>query len=276
MSELTKRQANLVKRQITKLYGRNYIPLITTDSTLSIGDVLISADDITPIIDSSVFDSSLIKIVEGNKVNKNIVSGSDVNISTKLKGEVVLTEHFKIDDAGLAVDFKSRNQMILKVLGIRQQSLKDFVAFRSAILEKYTKGEISSKVYIVRGLVYADKYFLQYSGNNGGSIGFNLNADANLLDIEASADFSLKWKKDVGYHIDGLNGGVLAYRVSGVRLKRHLIPETVQNRIMNGMSESDALSLMSFDDRKALADKDAFEVVDLTDEILVSFDNETV
>ena len=273
MSELTRKQARLVKRQITKLYGRNYIPLITTDSTLTIGDILLSETDISPVIDSSIFDDNLTEFVEGQKVNKNITSSSEVNITTKFKGEAILSEHFKIDDAGIAVEFNSTNQMFLKVQGMRQKSIKNFIAFRKAILDKYSKGEISSKIYIVRGLVYADKYFLQYSGSNGGTIGFNLNTEVDTVDIEASADFSLKWKKNVGYHIDGSNGGVLGYRVSGVRLKRHLIPEEVQNRILLGMSESDALNLLSFEKRKNLIDSDALEVVDLTDEVLVAREN---
>ena len=275
MSELTGKQARLVKRQITKLYGRNYIPLITSDSTLSIGDILLSETDISPVIDSSVFDDNLTEFVEGQKVSKNITSSSEVNITTKLKGEAILSEHFKIDDAGIAVEFNSSNQMFLKVHGMRQQSIKNFIAFRNAILDKYSKGEISSKIYIVRGLVYADKYFLQYSGSNGGTVGFNLDAEVSTIDIEASADFSLKWKKEVGYHIDGSNGGVLAYRVSGVRLKRHLIPDGVQNRILLGMSESDALNMLSFEERKNLIDNDALEVVDLTDEVLVARENDT-
>lgn len=274
MSGLTKKQVKLMKNQISKLYGRNYIPLVTSDNTLSIGDILLSKNDISPIIDSSVFDESLTEFVEGSKVNKNIFSSAGINISTKIKGEAQLSDFFDIEEAGIAVEFTSNNQMFLKVQGIRQQSIKNLIDFRNKLLEMYTKGEVSSKVYIVRGLVYADKYYLQYSGTKNGAVCFNLNADISVADAEVNADFSFKWKKDVGYHIDAPNGGVLAYQVSGVRLKTHLIPETIQNRILSGMSEADALNMVSFEDRRTLFDNDALEVVDLTDEVLIAQDDE--
>ncbi len=268
MSELTNKQARIIRRQINKLYGRNYIPLITTDSTLTIGDILSSENDTIPIIDSSIFSANLTKFVEGPTVSKNITSSSEVNITTKLKGEAVLSEHFKIDEAGIVVDFSSNNQMFLKVQGMRQQSMVNFIEFRDEILNKYTKGDISANVYIVRGLVYADKYYLQFSGTNGGTVSFNLNAEIQAAEIEASADFKLKWKKEVGYNIDGSNGGVLAYRVSGIRLKRHLITEEMHLKILDGIREQDILANLSFDERKKLLDKDMLELVDVTDEVI--------
>ncbi len=274
MSELSRKQARLLERQISKLYGRNYIPLRTSDSTLTIGDILLSVKDISPIIDSSVFNKNLVDIVEGNKVNKSITSSSAVNVTTKLAGEAILSNQFKLEEAGVSVTFTSDNQLFLKVQGLRQQSIKNFIDFRLKLLELYTKGQISSKVYIVRGLVYADKYYLQFSGSNGGTIGLNLNMNAGIVDAEAQADFSVKWKKDVGIHFDGSNGGVLGYRVSGVRLKRHLLPNSIQSKIMQGMSEADAINTISPEERKALVENDAIEITDLTDEILVSMDSE--
>lgn len=269
MGNLTKKQARLIKNQIAKLYGRNYIPVITADNTLSIGDILLEKKDIVAVIDSSVFNPSNVEFVEGKKANKNIISNSEISLTTKLKGDAILPEYFKINEAGIAVEFSSENQMFLKVMGIRQQSIKNFVEFRKELLNKYVSGELSSKVYVVRGLVYADKYYLQYSGNKGGSIGFKLDTKANSINAEIDANFSLKWKKEVGYNIDGSNGGVLAYRVSGVRLKRHLMSEKIHQNILNGMSEADALDLVSFNDRKKLLTKDALEIIDLTDEVLL-------
>ncbi len=275
MSGLTRRQARLVERQIKKLYGRNYIPLRTGDSTLSIGDILASRKDILPIIDSSVFGPGITAHIEGHKVSKNITSSSAINITSKLHGQAVLSEHFKLEEAGIAVNFTSENQMFLKVKGLRQQSIRNFVEFRKKILDLYTRGEVSSRVYIVRGLLYADKFYLQYSGSKGGTIEFKLNIDAQIVDAEEKADFSLQWKKDVGFHIDGSNGGVLAYRVSGVRLKRHLLPEDIQAKILTGVSEADVLNTLSFKVRKELMDNDALEIVDLTDEVLVDEETET-
>ena len=242
---------------------------MTGDSSLSIGDVLRKRRDISPLIDSSVFSSESTELVEGSKTSQNITSNSEVNLSTKFKGQAVLSEHFKLEEAGLVVDFESKNEMFLKVQGLRQQSIRNFVDFRKELLAKYTRGEISSRVYIVRGLVYADKFYLQFSGSNGGTIGFNLDADMDPINAEVSADFSVKWKKQVGYHVDGSNGGVLAYRVSGVRLRRHLIPESVHKNILTGISEADALEGLPLKEREELVDADALEIVDLTDDFLL-------
>lgn len=269
MSVLNKKQARLIKRHVSKLYGRNYIPVITADNALSIGDILLTKKDIVAVIDSSVFNPENTAFVEGKRTNKNIISSSSVDITTKLKGEAILSEHFKVEEAGLVVEFTSENQMFLKVIGIRQQSIKNFVEFRKELLSKYVSGELSSKVYVIRGLVYADKYYLQYSGSKGGTIGFNIDAEISTADAQVHADFSLKWKKEVGFNIDGSNGGVLAYRVSGVRLKRHLIPESIHHNILKGMSESEALSLITFESRKKLLEEDALEIVDLTNEVLL-------
>lgn len=275
MSELTRKQARILKRQMKKLYGRNYIPVITTDNTLSIGDVLLKKKNGIAYVDSSVFNKESIEFVEGRPVNNNISSSSSVSITTKLEGSSSQSEYFDVNEAGLTVEFDSKNQMFLKVRGIRQQSMKNFVDFRKELLSKFAKGELSSKVYVVRGLVYADKYYLQYSGSNGGSIGFNLDASATL-EGEIQADFSFKWKKGVGFSIDGSQGGVLAYRVSAVRLKRHLMPIGIQSNILKGMSESDALDMMSFEDKQKLIIDDALEVVDVTDEVLIHNEEEII
>jgi len=269
MSGITRKQARLFKKQIRKLYGRNYIPLITPDNALSIGDILIKKRDIIPIADSSVFKKESISFVEGKPFNLNITSSSKINLTTKLKGSNILTEHFKINEAGLVVNFSSANQMFLKVNGLRQQSIKDFMPLRKELLKRYARTELSSKVYIVRGLVYADKYYLQYSGTNGGSLAFNLKGKVESLDAELNADFSLQWRKDVGYSMESSKGGVLAYRVSGVRLKRHLISSDLHNLILNGMPEEDVLNELSLKDREKLIEKDAIEIIDLTDEVIL-------
>ncbi|WP_423127252.1 hypothetical protein [Gaoshiqia sp. Z1-71] len=270
MSGLNRKQAKLLKKQVGKLYGRNYIPLMTGDSTLSIGDILLSKHDILPILDSSVFDPVNTEIVEGKKTSKNVTSDSGVKLTAKFRGEAILSEYFKLDEAGIVVQFSSDDQMFLKIQGMRQQSIKNFISFRQELLERYVNGQISSKVYVVRGLVYADKYYLQFSGSQGGTVGFQIDADVKYLDAEVEADFNIKWKKEVGYHIDGSTGGVLAYCVSGVRLKKQLMPAGIQEKIRNGMSESDALECLSVSERQDLLSKDALEIVDLTDEILLA------
>ena len=269
MIGITKKQARILRNQIRKIYGRNYIPNLTGDNNISIGDVLMGSHDEVPVIDGKEFKSSLIKYVEGNKMNMNIASSSEVSISTKIKGEATISEYFKINDAGIAVDFSSANQMFLKLSGCRQRSMSNFITFKKHILESYTKGDISSKVYIVRGLIYADKYFLQYSGKKGGSVGFSVDAKVKAIDVELNANFSLKWKKEVGFGIDGLNGGVLGYRVSAVRLNRDKISNKIQAKVLNGIKEEDVLNNINFAQRKDLLSEDALQLVDATDELII-------
>ncbi|MEZ4938954.1 MAG: hypothetical protein R2799_15300 [Crocinitomicaceae bacterium] len=270
MSELTNKQGKLIQRQIKKLYNRNYIPVRSGDNTLSIGDVLTNAKDTVPIIDSSEFSKKAVKFVDGNKRNINLTSNSDINLTTKLAGSADFPEYFDLEEAGLIVEFHNNNDMLLKVRGIRQQSIKNFVDFRKELLSRYTKGELSSKVYIVRGLVYADKYYLQFSGNKGGKVGFNLKGKAHVADFGANADFDVKWKKDVGLNINAPKGGPLAYRVSAVRMNRHLIPADLHAKVVNGNNEADLLDNLAFASRKALMEANALEIVDATDELLLN------
>jgi hypothetical protein len=155
------------------------------------------------------------------------------------------------------------------VTGIRQVSLKNFYALRNEILKKYINGEISSKVYVVRGLLYADQYYLQYSGSKGGSISFTLKGSIPGTSVDANASFSAVSRRDVGYEIDGSNGGVLGYRVSGIRFNRHMIPLSLQEKILDGMSESDVLDTLSFTERSELIQNNVLEIIDLTDEIVL-------
>ncbi len=268
MSGITRKQARLLKEQIRKIYGREFIPNVTGDNSISIGDILLHSDDYVPVVDSKEFDPKIVKFVEGKKVNRNITSSSDVSISTKLKGEATLSEYFKLNEAGLAVHFSGEDQMFLKIQGGRQRSMSNFIEFRKHILSQYTKGDISSKIYIVRGLIYADKYSLQYSGKNGGNVGFKLDGEINSSEIDVKANFSLKWQNQVGYNVNADKGGVLGYRVSAVRLKRHTIPLDIHRKILDGMSEEDILNNLSFEQRKKLLENDSIELVDATDEVI--------
>lgn len=267
---LTKKQTRILERTISKIYGRNYIPLTTPDGTFTIGDVLASKNDTVPIIDSSMFPVSSVSFTQGCKMNCNITSSSEVDISLKLKGEAVLSDFFKIDEAGLAVNFNSDNQMFLKVIGLRQQSMTNFIEFRNELLSLYKQGKISARSFAIRGIVYADQYYLQFSGSRGGTIGLSLMGDVKPADIDVDANFSIKWKKEVGFSIDGTEGGVLAYRVSGIRFKRHMMPDAIQKKVLDGISETNLLDKLSISERTGFIKEDALEIVDLTNEVIFS------
>lgn len=264
MGELTRKQAKLLKRQISKLYNRDYIPLRTSDSTIEVGDVLKNRFDVIPEVDGSVLNVGADDYEDGTKYNNNITSNSDVKVQVKLAGDAHLTELFDIDEAGVKVDFSGKNEMLLKVKGLRQRSLKNVPEVKRRIMERFVKGEISSKVFVVVGVVLADKYYLQYSGKRGGSVAFTIEGDVTGVDVEVDADFKYKMEKDVSYSVDGKNGGVLAYAVSSLRLNKYLLSPDINRRLLDGESEAEIMEAMSEDERKALIDSDAIELSDLS------------
>lgn len=267
MIGLSKRQAKILKRQIKRIYGRAYIPLRTSTTTITIGDVLLAKKDTSPYVDSSVFNDEVTAHVQGKGVNQNITSSNSMSISFKAAGQVDPSGIFEDVEAGLSVSFSSSNQMFLKVLNMREKTAKNFPLLRDHILAHFRDGSLKSKVYVVRGLVYADKYFLQFGAQKEGSLHFNLDASSSTGSPRVNGDFSAKWSKDVGIDIDGSNGGPLGYRVSSVRLKRHRIPENLLEKILAGMPEEDVIDSLETGERIKLLDADTFEVVDSTLEL---------
>ena len=234
---------------------------------MSIGDILVSRKDTIPYIDGSVLDKDAIQFIDGPGSNQNITSSSSMGLSFKAKGAVDPSGVFQETEAGLSVSFNSSNELFLKVLNMRQRSVKNFLDLRDEILSKFASGDIKAKVFVVRGLVLADRYFLQFGSRKEGSVHLNIKTDLADIASNVEADFDLKWSKDVGYTIDAAQGGVLAYRVSSVRLRRHLIPAPVEERLLAGMTEGDAIDTLSTDERMQLLDQQAFEVVDSTFEL---------
>ena len=268
MIGLSRRQAKILQNQISRMYGRHYIALRTSDSALSIGDILSSTNDINPLKDSSVLDSSSLGFSEGTGRNQNITSSSSMSFSTKIAGKADPGGMFELAEAGISVTFSSENDLFLKFRNLRQRTLDDFVGLRNEILQKFTRGDLEARVHIVRGLVLADKYFMQFGANKSGSIGFNIDANFPNANASAEADFDLKWQNEVGIFIDGSAGGVLAYRVSGVRLRRHLRPPKVKDLILAGMSEPEALDTLTLSEKADLVQADALDVFDVSSELV--------
>jgi len=275
MSGITPRQARMLRREIRKLYGRNFIPLLVANAPISIGDILVHPKDFNAVVDSSVFPKDLIQSSEGEKNNTNIVSANAVDLSVKAQGEGKLSEYFDVGEAGMAVTFSSDRQMFLKLQGTCIKTINNFPEFQNYILGKYNDGALNGDIYIVSSIIWADKYFLQFSGTNGGTVVFDLKVQPNQVDFQANADFNFKWSNRVGYSIDGSNGGVLGYQVSAVRLKDPASYDEVATRIRAGMRESDALVFLSDKSRSALVKEDKLEIRNVTSQLILEMEEDS-
>jgi hypothetical protein len=266
MSGLTRKQAKILQKQIGRIFGRDYTPARTANNSLSIGDILTSRKDSVPYVDGGQFNKDSITYKDGAGFSQNIFSSANMSFSFKGSGKADGKDLFDIEEAGISISFESEKEMFLKLQNVRQRTIDNFVTLRKEILSKFTKGDIQSKVFVVRGIVVADKYFLQFGSKKSGSVGLTLDADFKDKNAVVEADFDLKWQNDVGFFLDGKEGGVLAYRVSSVRLRRHLRPKKVQDLILSGMNEAEAINNLSFSERDELVKKDAFDLVDTTNE----------
>ena len=122
---------------------------------------------------------------------------------------------------------------------------------------------------MVRGLLVVDRFYLQFGGSSGGSVGLEFEAEGttNAAEINVRANFSVAWTKEVGFDIDARDGGPLGYRVSAVRFQRSKRPERVTTALLKGASEAEAVDEVPVIEREALLASGALEVADCTDEL---------
>ena len=265
MSGISKRQARLLRRQISRMYNQNFIPLTTGDSTLGIGDILSKKKDIHPIKDGSLF--PMIDMVEGKPGNHLILSDSSIGISTEVKaGNPPITE--------ATVQFASANQMLLMIKGLRMQNVKDLAGFKQYVLKKYSEAELSSRVFIVSSVLFADQVFLQFSSQKGGKVQLAFQGKTKFAREALDTSFSVEWRKDVGYDLEFTSGGVLAYQVSRLRLNPENANESYRERILNGEPNEAILDTISLDERSALLKKGAIGLIETTDYAIVDWMSE--
>lgn len=273
MTGITRRHARIMRRQIRKQYGSNFIPVLV-NSPISIGDILTDPKEISPVYDSSVFPEELIKISEGPKNSTNIVSDSTIELSIKAKGENNLEKYFQLGEAGMAITFSDENQLFLKLQGTCIKTINNLPAFRRYFLENYSTGVLNGNIYVVTSIIWSDKYFLQFSSQKGGTLAFELKVKPKQAEIQANADFNFKWSEKVGYSVDGSNGGVLGYKVSALRLKNTQQDDDVFAKLRSGLPESDALSRVAVNDRKILLESDKLDIQDVTSQVILDMEDE--
>ena len=181
-------------RILSERYGRSYLPLATGDSTLTVGSILENADDTVPLVHGSVMGVKPSDLANGSKENLNLKSSSSMQVEFKPKGQASHPDLFKLEEAGLVVRFSGDGQVFLKVIGIRQQNLKDFLGFQRKVLEGFVEGSVTADMHIVRGLVVADRYLLQCGRKRDGLLALKLKASDKVkgLSMSVDADFSIK------------------------------------------------------------------------------------
>ncbi len=225
------------------------------------------------ILDGSEFGVSKENYTVGTKVSRNISSLSGVDIIFNANGSMPGMDFLGEKELGMKITFNAKNQLFLKAKNMHQITLSNINDMRDKVLQAFVEGDLPASTYLVRGIVVAEKYYLVYSGSNGGEVGIKYN-DANIRNFHVNSDFSVVWKKSVGYEIDGSEGGTLAYRVSVIRARRHLRPKSIQQKILMGSSEAEALDSLSLKDRKLLQKDGVFDIVDATDELALDLDEE--
>ena len=268
MSKMSRRCRRALARMLSERYGRSFIPLTTGDSTLTVGSILENVDDTVPLVHGSVMGVKSSDLASGSKENLNLKSSSSILVEFKPKGEASHPDLFKIEEAGLVVRFSGEGQVFLKVIGIRQQNLQDFLAFRSKVLERFVDGSITADMHIVRGLVVADRYLLQCGRKRDGLLALKLEAsDARkVVKLGVDADFSIKAARSVDFQVEAPKGGVLAYRASAVRLKREALTKGMNRRILDGAGNAEILAGMASKERRSLLSDGALDIADVTDE----------
>jgi hypothetical protein len=268
MPGINRHQAKLLQQQINRIYNRRYVTLQSSDQSLDIGDVFesrLGAVDL--ILKGSLLTPTATMLDSGVKINRNIASSSEVSLTFKAAGEAKLNDIFKLEEAGFLVSIGSKNAMFLKLLGMRQEAARDFMALRKAVLERFVTGALSPRVFVVRGIVRADRYLLVYSGGKDGQVALNVKVDAEVADLAVDGAFKVGWSKNVGAIVDAPDGGPLAYRVSGIRVRRQHRTRAMGRRILDGANDVEALSDLSESERHELLQADALDLVDATPEL---------
>ena len=256
-------------RMLSERYGRSFIPLATGDSTLTVGSILEDVDDTVPLVHGSVMGVKTSDLASGSKENLNLKSSSSILVELKPKGEASHPDLFNIEEAGLVVRFSGEGQVFLKVIGIRQENLEDFLGFQKKVLERFAEGDLSPRMHVVRGVVAADRYLVQCSRKGDGLLALKLDAKDLRPDVSISvdADFSIKTSRSAEFQVDGPQGGILAYRASAVRMKREALTAGMNKRILDGVGESALLEGLSKNDRRSLLRDGAVGLADVTGDI---------
>lgn len=271
MNTISSKEADTVRRQIRRMYHKNFIPVHSQDTTISIGDLLRPKGYENIAVDGENMPPEVMKTSKGKPISRDLVTGSLKSFSTKAEGQSVGPHKLSAAEMGISLSFKKEGQMALLLRQTTRTRLKDFVSFKQHVLESYVKKDISSRVFVVDEVLEAKQFFLQFSGEKGGDLELALDLPAGSYSPAAAAQARIKyaWQKDTGFSIDGSSGGVLAYRVSKIKLLRERLPTSYLKKVPVEVADEVLLDGLSGDDRKAIERDHGFGFVDRTTEYLL-------
>jgi hypothetical protein len=269
MSNMSRKSRRALGRLLSERYGRSFVPLATGDSTLSVGSILESGEDTVPLVHGSVMGIKPSDLASGSKENLNLKSSSSIHVELKPKGQATYPDLFKVEEAGLVVRFSREGEVFLKVIGIRQQNLADYLGFEKKVLGRFVEGDLSPNMHIVRGVVVADKYLLQCSRKGDGLLALKLEVSDKRkgASLSVDADFDIKASRSLDYQVEAPQGGVLAYRASAVRLKREALTRSMNKKILEGVRQEEILAGLTKRERRSLMRDGAVALADVTGDL---------
>jgi len=270
MSKLiTRRQARIMERFVSKRFGKNFIPVRSTSSLISLGDVMEKRKDDIARVDGDLFEASKLSTTNKLGEDETITSEVGVTVTNKFKGKAIPVGDFSIGEAGLHVSFSKSRKMFLQLWQPQQIGLSDFPSFRTELLDRYLAGDISPKVYVVDGVLLARQFYLKFSSSGGTDLMLDLKAKVSGSPVEGG--FSFRSSTDRGRTLNGLNGGILGYQLSSVRLRREQLPKVLYRRMLEGVPDDVILDELTPAKKLELIDADALTVQRVTHEVLANY-----
>ena len=272
MSFISSNQSRQVRKEIRRIYSKNFIPVHSQDTIIKIGSLLENRQGETVRLDGLEIPAEYTKSVHSKfKTNKNLLSRKIKSASVLLAGEKIGPKKVEEDQTGLKYAFSNSKQMVMLLRGTHRTRLSNFPKFRNYVLENYTSGDLSPKVFVVDEVLESDQFFLQFGAESSGELGIMLDLPSAKYNPMAAEKAKITYasQNSIGFSVDGRDGGVLAYRVSSIKLLREKLNSRYLDRMSYERRDADVLEAISVADRKAIAKDEGFAFVDKTDAFLL-------
>lgn len=270
-TNITRKQANALGNYIDATYHRRYVPVRSANAPIRVGNVLRRRRDTMFEVSANNFPAALTAYEEGPSLTDFYVSDTSVAVDFSAAGNLGATGKRASPTGGLTVRFTRANQMFLLLRNVRQRSLSNYNAFRQEYLRKILRGEVPKKGHVVRGVIYADQYYVKYSRSGGTDLAFDLAGQTGTFSGDTA--FSYRSASDKGRFLDGSQGGILGYRTSALRINRARLTRSQQRRILEGLREDELIASLSVDDAKAMVNDAALDLVDSTEAVILEIEN---
>jgi len=276
MSLLSRKQGQIIRRQIRRDYQRNFIPVISQEINIGLGDILDRRVNGEVYLDGDQFPKELLVSSSRNRLSKTIKTASETNISTMAEGKTLIGGVVPVGKIGVKFTFSGANEAVMVFRNMSHFRLDRLVDIRDYVIDRFTTKDISSKVFVVSGILSAEQLFVQFSGSKGGEFGLSLDVDPGEFEGDNTqidtASVLATYRKNVGFDLSAPNGGVLGYRVNRIRLNDTVVESKFIDALREQYDEEQLLEKISVADRKALASDGGFSFSDDTDGFIIEQD----